>query len=467
MKVTRIALSDDLNARKYAKLAQQAQRLASVRSLVWQRYGSVAGVRLSDRQVRDGWMVDGTATGFGVLANAWKETVRDAFGDIKASREAAKVKVRGALNRRTIDPAERKRLFTLLKRDQWTGDPYLSRLMRKYWRRGHNHTTNQIIVRSDQYRCYTLVDDGNVWLAVPGLRRREMVPIPLNTSVAPTGTLRLILRGDDRVEVHYQIDAAAVRSSKRPHGGRVLGVDKGYTEVLTDSDGHRHGIGLGQLLAAESDHLKVKNQRRAKLRSVAEKATEAGDSSKAERITQNNLGTVKRERRRVKFNAKVRTLTFAAVHAVNDKAAVVIAEDLSGIFGRKPLPTNMNRRLAAWTKGVTAEALASVSERRGSALMLVNAAYTAQVAPCCGALGRRRGDRLHCTLCGVVWQADHAAAINIETRRTDPDIGLYTPHTRVRQILIDRDRRRLSTAEPGLQPTGGERTTIHTLISSD
>ncbi|MBB5802347.1 hypothetical protein F4560_002115 [Saccharothrix ecbatanensis] len=49
----------------------------------------------------------------------------------------------------------------------------------------------------------------------------------------PTGTLRLILR-NNRVEVHYTIDAATVTSSKRPRGNREVGVDKGYSEVLTD-----------------------------------------------------------------------------------------------------------------------------------------------------------------------------------------------------------------------------------------
>src|SRR4051812_41883829 len=74
--------------------------------------------------------------------------------------------------------------------------------------------------------------------------------------------------------------------------------------------------------------------------------------------------------------------------------------------GRKTLGKNINRRLAAWTKGVTAEALKSVSERRGSAHVPVNAAYTSQTCHQCGAFGRRSGDRLHCTRCGVVWQAD-------------------------------------------------------------
>jgi hypothetical protein len=82
VKVTRIVYSRGVNAGKYGELVEQARRLGRVRSLVWERYGSITGVGLSDRQIRDGWMAGGTATSLGVLANAWKETVRDAVADI-------------------------------------------------------------------------------------------------------------------------------------------------------------------------------------------------------------------------------------------------------------------------------------------------------------------------------------------------------------------------------------------------
>ncbi|MCE7009457.1 transposase [Kibdelosporangium philippinense] len=470
MKVTRVAYSADLNASKYARLVEQARRLGRVRSEVWQRYGSVSGARLSDRQIRDMWLAEGTAARFGVLANAWKETLRDAVADIAANRSAAKAEVRKVVNGLAIDVAERKRLFVMLKSDTWTDDPMLSRHMRKHWRRGRNRTHDQIVVRSDQYRTFTLADGGDVWLAVPGLVRRQMVRIPLNTAVAPTGTLRLILR-HHRVEVHYQIDASTLKSSARPAGSREIGIDKGYSEVLTDSDGVHHGTELGALLSAESDHRRNKCLYRAKIRSVAEKAIAAGDRGKAERIARNNLGTAKRHRRSSRWQQTVRTATFRAVHAVVDKASMIAAEDLTKTFtgdSRRRGP-NVNRRMAAWTKGITAEALANVSERRGSVLTLVNAAYTSQVGPCCRALGRRSGDRLHCTRCGVVWHADHAAAINVLHRVGDPDITLHTSHQRGKRIVQERaDRQPDQTADPGLQPSsgGGERIVRRSRVGS-
>lgn len=458
MKVTRIAYSARLNPGKYVALVEQARRLGRVRSEVWQRYGSTFGVGsgLRDRQVRDRWLADGTHVQFGVLANAWKETVRDAIADIAANMEAAKVDVRRAISRRTNDPGERKRMFIALRADRWASDPFLARQMRMHWKRGRNRTHDQIVVRADKY--HTAVDGrGRLWLAVPGLEPRRMVRIPLSTTVTPTGTLRLILRSG-RVEVHYQIDAAQMRSSQRPCGDRRLGVDKGYTEALTDSDGQPHGEQLGVLLSSESDRLKERNRRRAKLRSIANTAAQRGDHAKAHRITVNNLGTVKRDRQAARHRARVRTEIFTAVHKVVDKAATVIAEDLTTRFtSRKKHPKNINRRLAAWTKGVTAEALKSVSERRGSTLVPVNAAYTSQTCHQCGAFGRRSGDRFHCTRCGVVWQADVNAAINILHRAGDPDIALHTPQHKVKQILqdrTDRHRTRLPVQDSSPATTG-------------
>jgi transposase len=463
LKATRIAYSERLNPQKYAALLEQARRLRRVRSEVWQRYGSISGVGsgLRDRQVRDGWLADGVHLQFGVLANAWKETVRDAMTDIAANREAAKVEVRRAINRRTSDPDELKRMFTALRVDQWASDPFLARQMRRHWKRGKNRTQDQIVVRADKHNV--VVDGrGRLWLAVPGLDRRKLVRIPLSTTVAPSGALRLILRGG-RVEVHYQIDASQMRSSQRPCGDRTVGVDKGYTEALTDSDGQFHGARLGGLLSSESDRLKERNRRRAKLRSIANNAALRRDHAKAHRIARNNLGTLKRDRQAARHRAQVRTEIFTAVHRVVDKAASVVAEDLAKtIAGRKRFGKNINRRLAVWTRGVTAEALASVSERRGSALVHVNAAYTSQACHRCGRFGRRSGDRLHCTSCGVVWQADVNAAINILHRAGDPDIALHTPHHRVKQILQDRtDRHRTRLPVQDSSPATAERRAKH------
>jgi hypothetical protein len=214
--------------------------------------------------------------------------------------------------------------------------------MRKYWPRGHNHTYNQIIVRSDSYTTFQL--GGRAWIKIPGLIPGKRIAIPLDTTVEPTGTLRLILR-DDKVEVHYTIEVETVNDC----GTQTLGVDKGYTEVLVDSDGEHHGIGLGKLLTAESDALKHKNQRRSKLRAIAKNTR---NERKRQRIFKYNLGNKKRYRHARKIKARVSDTVYKSVHAVIDKAAVIAVEDLTAPMNGKKFSKDVNRRLASWTKGV-------------------------------------------------------------------------------------------------------------------
>lgn len=419
--ITKIAYSKRLNEGKMEQLETLAQRLGVIRSLVWQGSGSVNGAAVGDREIRDAWMEEGFE---GVPSNYWKETLRDAKADIRANQAAAMVQVKRNVFARTSDKEEQHRLFGLLKSGRWGEDRWLSSQMRNRWTRGHNHTFNQIVVRSDTYKT----KPG--WVGIPGLVPGRRICIPLTSNHEVEGTLRLILRSG-RVEVHYAVDAP----QGSPCGTETLGVDKGYTEVFVDSAGNHYGQGLGALLTAKSDSLTVKDRRRNKLRAIAKNTA---DAAKAARIHKNNLGTQKRDRRAARIQAELKTLTYTAAHQLVDKAAVTAAEDLTKPFTGKNLGKKMNRRLSAWTKGLTAEALNVVSERRRSTLIPVNAAYTSQTCHCCGFLGKRSADKFYCPTTGCVYQADENAAINIKKRLTDPDISLYTPYREVRRILLER-----------------------------
>lgn len=57
--ITQIAFSDNLNTGKFAALTEQADRLGAIRTEVWQRFGSINGVGLRDRTIRDNWLKQG------------------------------------------------------------------------------------------------------------------------------------------------------------------------------------------------------------------------------------------------------------------------------------------------------------------------------------------------------------------------------------------------------------------------
>ena len=220
MKITSIAYSNKLNSGKYVQLKKQAELLGVIRSEVWNRFGSIGGVEIKDRVIRDEWLKE--KRNFHVSANAWKETLRDAMDDIKAYREAAKEKVKKDLRVREPDKVLRSKFLKTLASPKWIEDPYLRRKMRKHFRHGINHTFNQIVVRSDNYSVYEL--NGRVWIKIPGLEKGRRLAIPLKTNLPPQGTLRLILK-NGCVEVHYQENVLP----GKPCGTEILGIDKGFT----------------------------------------------------------------------------------------------------------------------------------------------------------------------------------------------------------------------------------------------
>ncbi|MEN8217367.1 MAG: transposase [Pseudomonadota bacterium] len=428
MKVTRILKSKNLNKGKYEQLQEQAKRLGQVRSEVWHCYGSINGVSVkSDRQIRDSWLKEKRQ--FNVSANAWKETLRDAFGDIKANRESAKEKVRKVLYRQIYEEEKRINLYKKLKSDDWIEENYLRRLMRKYWKHGRNQTSNQIVVRSDNYTTFQL--GGHAWIKIPSLPKGKRITIPLNTTVEPTGTLRLILK-DGEIEVHYTIDIEETKTC----GQATIGIDKGYTEVFVDSEGKHYGEGLGKILTQQSDSLKKKYQARNKLRAIAKKK-----SKKTQNIIENNLGRKKLNRQTEKVQSQIKDTIYQATHQLIDKASVIAAEDLTSPISSKKLGKNVTRRLSAWTKGVIANALDTISRRRGSSVILVNSAYTSQMDSRDGTLrGKRNGDSFDC-FDGVVLQADENAARNVLARLHDQEIDRWTPWQKVKSILLKRTER--------------------------
>ena len=295
--------------------------------------------------------------------------------------------VKRAVRHRTRgDNAERQRLYSLLKQNRWTEDPFLHRQMRKQWQGGRSHVTNQIVADSGSYT--TKVWHGRAWIHLQSMDRGQRIAIPLKGTHLPSGTLRILLQANGQVEIHYAVDEEAVCST-RPCGDATVGVDKGYTEAYTDSDGERHGEDLGDLLAQESDARKVKGQRRNKLRDLEEKHRDKGHTRKADNIRQNNLGNRKWDRRQVRHRKQVRDHLCQAAHAVVDKAGTLACENLSlPMKSAKYRHRDTNRRLNGWVKGVMADTLTSISRRRGSALALVNPAYTSQSTPgrvCCRA----------------------------------------------------------------------------------
>lgn len=246
MKVTRTLHADIPSA-----LAGVCKAMGFVRADIWRRYGAMGTVGKNANAIRkeisaaflyDGLFVDGTIRA---------ETTKDIINDVLLYKAAALVKVRQAVAARTNDAVERKRLFTALKSDKWLTDNFLHRQMRKHFRHGKSRVANQFIVRSDKHS--SAVVDGYLVITLKVAQKYgghiTLVTTSSGKNVNLTGSnLRVVVKAGF-TEIHYATDKA----ESRVCGARIVGLDKGYTEAFTDSDGMAHGLKFGAVLSRYSD----------------------------------------------------------------------------------------------------------------------------------------------------------------------------------------------------------------------
>ena len=174
MKVTRTILAD-----VPAQLAGICKTAGYIRADIWRRYGALGNVGVSasavrteiiEKKIYDSLRIDGTIRA---------ETTKDIVNNILTYKAAAKLKVRKAIAKRTTDENERKRLYTLLKRDEWLADPFLHRQMRKHFRHGKSEVANQFIVRSDKYSTEVLTSSPpSAAKAAASFEERTGIPAP-------------------------------------------------------------------------------------------------------------------------------------------------------------------------------------------------------------------------------------------------------------------------------------------------
>lgn len=431
--VTRIlsATSPDLS-----RLLAMCQTVGFIRADLWRRYGGLGTVGKSAGAVRKeitqgGWYADLPLDG-----TVRAESTKDVINDILTYKAAAKHKVRRAVAARTSVQTERKRFYTLLKQDRWLEDPYLHRMMRKHFRHGKSQCNNQFVVRSDKHS--EQIVNGQLVITLH-LSKKMGGSITLHTTTSGKNVslekknLRILLQ-EDRIDIHYAFE----KLPGRPHGEKSIGIDKGYTEAFTDSEGRHHGEPFGRVLTAYSDQVAATGKARNRLYTLEKKHRAAGRNAKADRIRANNLGKKKLEARRQRTQQRLRTIAYQAAHSIMDEAALVASEDLTRPIGSRVKWRNYNRRMSHWAKGVLAQSLDEVSQQRGTRHDIVNAAYTSQMDSITGRLeGERRGDKFY-RANGDVIQADVNAARNVLARLYDADITRYMPHGEVKRILLGR-----------------------------
>ena len=312
-------------------------------------------------------------------------------------------------------------------------------------------------------------------IAVTSLTPRRRIRIPLTGNTVISGNIRIVLDPDkQRVEIHYTagVKAPVIQTDE------VAAVDAGLSEVFTDDEGNRYGMGLGQLIYDESDRILDKNRKRNKLYQLAEKHERNGNIRKARNIRTFNLGKKKQNRQKRKNRIELERQINTALNSLMKKRqpSILVTEKLD-IRG-KAKSKKMSRQVSLWPRGVLQERTEFKASAAGCRREQVNPAYTSQMCPVCWFVNgkNRNGDRFKCLHCGHVDVADGVAAQNLKARRTDPEITLWTPKEQVKAVLLARfaalhqEQRSavLETVEPGGEAgTVAGRTPVATLTKPD
>lgn len=465
MVTRRLPVCGPVNAGKVVTLAEMGTELDRVRAVVWAQFYGATTADLSKRQVRDRLMAEDAPAGFGVPQRLWRAAVEDGVDKIRAFQRAViAIEVRPKIYAHAgQDKAERKRLLVLAKTGCWREDPWLSRQCRGAFtgKRPRPRRSGRIVADNCSYDV-ARDQQGRVWLAVMTTTRRHRLRLnlgPLPDALVPSSTIQISPDGRGGWQVIAAYPARRV-SSCRPQQSNLTpleGIDAGVSELSTDTSGRRYGAGQYTKIAARAERDRARSKARNKPCAVRERhlaraaaATDAGDHAaaraarvKACRIERHNLGRMKMSAQRVRDRAVTKEVEYQAVHDLVDTTAHVVAEDLSGLRSKSAFSRNTSRVYAAWQRSFLADALASVPSRRGSAVTLVNPAYTSQQVHPCGHLGVRRGKNVYCQTAGcpqqgIVHDTEINAACVIRDRVTDPQIGRYTPKREVKRILIGR-----------------------------
>ena len=433
------------------------------RALTYNKLGSLQGWGL-------GWMSADSIirkmmqpSDVGLPAKLWEWSVNDTMKAIGAQQDAAKVFIGRSIWQRypltaderirkdllkelskkeateycfapiTFTEFERGRMFGLMHSDP-TSDPWLHRVFRDQYQRGHTFVRNQIVYQSQAYRC-TRLTRNTVQLEVQGFKKRILFKLKCRHVLK--GQIRLIRNEQGKLEVHT-IRRRTIIKVASPK--KSIGVDKGYTEGFYTSDGIAIAAGLGKLLTAKTNRITRTNRNRYRIRAHA-----ANNPQKAAKILANNLGYKVKSKRLQAEKATIQNFIRRDLRDAITEPTVIFAEDLTSPIKGKHQAKQISRKLNQWMKGELQQSLESVAKETGSIVKTVNPAYTSQVDSRNGTLlGQRRGD-CFISFTGVVLQADWNAAMNILHRGTDAEINRWMKYAEVRKVLLLRTIRFLAS----------------------
>lgn len=406
------------------------------RALTYNKLGSRQGWGLDWRKAAPIVRTQLRPTDIGLPKKLWEWSVNDTMKAILAQQEAAKTFIIRAIYRRTKDEEKRSKLLDLMHNDP-TSDPWLHRVFRTQYQRGHTFVRNQIVYQGGGYTCKRLTRN-TVKLEVQGLEKGKRITLKLKCRHTLSGQIRLICNEDGQLSIHCTQKRTLILPPLQVD--QEIGIDKGYTEAFYTSNGDSIAGGLGHLMTEKTKCITRTNRNRYRLRSHAKKNPE-----KSAAILKNNLGYKVKSRKLRKEKATIQNFIRKDLRLLITSPIRIFAEDLTSPIIGKQQAKQINRKLNQWMKGELQASIVKIALETGSTVSVVNPAYTSQMCSRTGTLlGQRDGDRFICYT-GDVIQADKNAAMNILHRGLKREITRWMKYAEVRAILLMRTVRYLAS----------------------
>ena len=177
-------------------------------------------------------------------------------------------------------------------------------------------------------------------------------------------------------------------------GGSLLGVDLGENNVCATSTGK---IISGGKIRFERDQFLAKRR-----------ALQSNGSQSAKQLLKKISGKEGRRMRHVNHKLSKQIVQ----EAIEQKAGVIVLEDLTNIRKRIKAGKRMRTRLHRWSFRQLQMFIQYKAEASGLSVLYVNPAYSSQTCSICGSLGVRNRHQFKCS-CGNQQHADWNASRNL------------------------------------------------------
>ena len=493
-------LTDEQNA-----IMQAAIKIwPSVRNYFYARYSGIQSLgHLNKGKIRDALRSENLSEQFGCTARLWTMALFDAIANIKSawSNLANRLEVL-IMNNDNLTESEKNYLCDIVsdenKRAVW-GDilcrrdiqsasykklasavdesriKYLHNYLRRITRREkdkipHSDTCRTMYLDERMYNFKEAEENGHtVYLLSfsPGRKKGERIVVRLKGPFCYTRgkNIRIIWDGQ-RISVHEVIKLRRHHAESRKEN--VLGIDKGYSTLLSCSSGNEYGKGFGDKMNAVTNRRYVRSKHRnhfireeknarddlRKVRAAMKlihdpeilewlREMESRLQSMADRIKVHHIGSkrysAEEHRHRERLNSGIN-------HAINtmiasEEPSEIVKENLK--FKSKSWKgARFNRKMSSWLKGYLDDRLEFKCKLSDIKYTDVNPAYTSQYCDKCGEPIKRSGkhhETATCPRCGKM-DANKMASRNILKRRDDKEITPLTSCKDAKNIMESRRR---------------------------